>query len=107
VSSDFAFWKACDGDPDEIFDGLADGITDALEPHADVSSFRDELLSRWPDLVDVLEPAEEDLVDTPEDRARYVLLTLPVRMLDSLDDIYELARRYDLRGYSGVAGEAF
>ncbi|MFB9181257.1 hypothetical protein ACFFX1_24220 [Dactylosporangium sucinum] len=107
MSSDFAFWKVGDGDPGEIFDGLADGATDTLEPHPDVAGFRSELLWRWPDLVDVLEPSEHDLVDSPEDAAKYVLLTLPVRMLGHLDGIYELARQYKLRGYSGVADEAF
>jgi hypothetical protein len=107
VSSDFAFWKVGDGEPGDIFDSLADGVTDALRPDSDVSWFRAELLSRWPDLVDVLEPTEHDLLDVPEDGAKYVLLTLPVSMLRYLDDIYELARRYRLRGYSGVADEAF
>lgn len=107
VSSDFAFWKVGRGNPGEIFDDLADGITDAIEPHSDVSRFRGELLSRWPGLVDVLEPAGHDLLDAPEDAARYVLLTLPRGMLDHLEDIFALARRYSLRGYSGVADEAF
>jgi hypothetical protein len=107
MSSDFAFWKQGAGDPGTIFDDLAEGITDALEPHSDVSWFRGELLSRWPGLVDVMEPDEQDLAETPEDGAKYVLLTLPVSMLDHLDAIYELAREYKLRGYSGVADEAF
>lgn len=107
MSSDFAFWKAGEGDPGEIYDGLADGITDALVPHADVTRFRGELVSRWPELVDVLEPSEVDLRDAPGDAAKYVLLTLPVRMLGRLDGIFALARRCGLRGYSGVADEAF
>ncbi|MDG4781266.1 hypothetical protein O7614_16575 [Micromonospora sp. WMMD961] len=107
MSSDFAFWRVGEGNPGDIYDGLADGVTDALEPHSDVSWFRSELLSRWPDLVDVLEPTEYDLLDAPEDAAKYVLLTLPVSMLGHLDGIFELARQYKLRGYSGVAGEAF
>lgn len=107
MSSDFAFWKAGEGDPGEIYDGLADGVTDALEPHSDVSRFRGELLSRWPDLVDVLEPTEDDLLDAAEDAAKYVLLTLPMSMLRHLDGIFELARQHELRGYSGVAAEAF
>ncbi|GAA4732928.1 hypothetical protein Prum_098710 [Phytohabitans rumicis] len=32
VSSDFAFWKVGAGDAGEIYDGLADGVTDALTP---------------------------------------------------------------------------
>ncbi|GAB3937374.1 hypothetical protein [Micromonospora vulcania] len=107
MSSDFAFWKVGEGDPGEIYDGLAEGVTDGIGACSEVSWFRDELLSRWPDLVDVLEPTEYDLRDAPEDAAKYVLLTLPVSMLGHLDGIFELARQYELRGYSGVAGEAF
>jgi hypothetical protein len=107
MSSDFAFWKRGAGDPGEIFDDLAEGITDTLEPRSDVSWFRGELLARWPDLVDVLEPAELDLAGTPEDGAKYVLLTLPVSMLDHLDAIYALAGEHKLHGYSGVADAAF
>jgi hypothetical protein len=107
MSSDFAFWKQADGDPEEIYDGLAEGVTDALEPHSDVSWFRGELLRRWPGIIDFMEPTELDLAEMPEDGAKYVMLTLPVRMLDHLDAIYELAREYKLHGYSGVAGEPF
>ncbi|WP_239132819.1 hypothetical protein [Paractinoplanes durhamensis] len=107
MSSDVAFWKAGEGDPGEIFDGLAEGVTEPLEPHSDVSWFRGELLSRWPDLIDVLEPADYDLLDTPEDGAKYVLLTLPVGMLDRLDTIFDLARKHGLSGFSGVADAAF
>lgn len=107
VSSDFAFWKVGDCDPGVIFDGLADGDTEVLGPHRDVTGFRDELLKRWPDLADVLEPTEHDLREVPEDAAKYVLLTLPVRMLGRLDAIFDLARRYGLSGYSGVAERAF
>ncbi|MET8550791.1 hypothetical protein ABZ356_00190 [Micromonospora zamorensis] len=57
--------------------------------------------------MDVLEPDEYDLADAPDDAAKYVLLTLPAGMLSHLDGIYELARQHRLRGYSGVAGEAF
>ncbi|MEU4164061.1 hypothetical protein [Actinoplanes sp. NPDC026670] len=106
MSSDFAFWKAGDADPGEIFDNLADGVTDALHGHSDVSRFRAGLLSRWPDLVDVLEPSEYDLAEAPEIAAKYVLLTLPVSMLRYLDDIFQMARDHGLQGYSGVAGEA-
>jgi hypothetical protein len=105
VSSDFAFWKVGQGDFGEIFDGLADGVSEALEPHSDVSWFRGELLSRWPDLVDVLEPTADDLLEAAEDGAKYVLLTLPVGMLDRLAGIFELARQYGLTGYSGVADQ--
>ena len=106
MSSDFAFWKAGNGEPGNIFDDLAEGRTDALQEHSDVSRFRAALLSRWPDLVDVLEPSEYDLLEAPDDAAKYVLLTLPVRMLQYVGEIFQMARDYGLRGYSGVAGEA-
>jgi hypothetical protein len=106
VSSDFAFWKVGEGDAGEIFGGLADGVTEGIEPHSDVSWFRGELLSRWPDLVTVMEPAEADLLEVPEDGAKYVLLTLPVGMLGRLDAIVALARRYRLSSYSGLTGQA-
>jgi hypothetical protein len=107
MSSDFAFWKAADGEPGKVFDDLAEGSTDALRGHSDVLRFRAALLSRWPDLADVLEPSEYDLAEAPDDAARYVLLTLPVCMLQHLDGILRTARDHGLRGYSGVAGEAF
>jgi hypothetical protein len=107
VSSDFGFWKNGVGDPEEIFDDLAEGVTDALEVSSDVSWFRAELLSRRPELIDVLEPTEEDLAETPEDGAKYVLLTLPVQFLDHLSEILDMAKRFGLQGYSGVAGEPF
>ncbi|MFI1995283.1 hypothetical protein [Actinoplanes sp. NPDC020271] len=107
MSSDVAFWRVAEGDAGDIFDALADGVTERLEPHSDVSWFRGELLSRWPDLVDVLEPTEDALLDVPEDGAKYVLLTLPVGMLDRLDGIFDLAQQYGLSGYSGVASQAF
>ena len=52
-------------------------------------------------------PSEYDLVQAPEDVDRYVLLTLPVGMLAYVDDVLRTARDHGLRGYSGVAGEAF
>lgn len=57
-------------------------------------------------MVDVLEPSEYDLAEAPDDAAKYVLLTLPVRMLQYVDEIFQMARDYGLRGYSGVVGEA-
>jgi len=105
MSSDFAFWAGAQGDPGEVFDALADGDTSALELSDSVSAFRVSLIERWPDIVDVLEPAEIDLEEAPDDISRYVLLTLPVRFLDRLPDIFTLAKEHGLVGYSGVADE--
>ena len=105
MSSDFAFWKHGAGDPEEIFDGLAEGDTGGLRPGAEVLRFRAELLTRWPDMINALEPSEDDLDDSPEDASTYALLTLSVRQLDHLDEVLSLAREHGLVGYSGVAGE--
>ncbi|MBG0568474.1 hypothetical protein [Actinoplanes aureus] len=103
MSSDFAFWAGAAGEPGEIFDALAEGDTTALEPSDAVRRFREVLIERWPDIVDVLEPSPYDLDEQPEDIAKYVLLTLPVRFLDHLPDILAIAEEHGLSGYSGVA----
>ncbi|WP_445518104.1 hypothetical protein [Streptomyces sp. NEAU-174] len=41
----------------------------------DVLRFREELLTRWPDVDDVLEPSRFDLEEEPDDAGKYVLLT--------------------------------
>jgi hypothetical protein len=105
VSSDFGFWKRGTGDPEDIFDALAEGETENLEVSEDVLRFREELLTRWPDIKNALEPSERYLVETPEDASKYVLLTLSVRQLDYLDEILTSASKHGLVGYSGVAGE--
>ncbi len=105
MSTDFGFWKHSADDPGEVFDDLAEGNTGDLVVSPDVLRFRQELLARWPDLVDVLEPSGDDLADAPDDAGKYVLLTLSVRQLDHLADILDLAKRNDLVGFSGVAGE--
>lgn len=105
MSSDFAFWARGSGDPGDIFDDLAEGDAAALAGSADVLRFRAELLSRWPDLGDVLEPDEHDVAEAPEIAGKYVLLTLSVRQLDHLVDLLDLAKQNGLVGFSGVAGE--
>lgn len=105
MSSDFGFWKHAVGDPADIFDSLAEGETDALTESTDVLQFREDLLTRWPDLRDDLEPAEFDLEESPEDASKYVLLTLSVRQLDYLPEVLSMATKLGLTGYSGVAGE--
>lgn len=103
MSSDFAFWARASGEPGEVFDALADGDTTALEPSDSVRAFRETLITRWPDIVDVLEPSQFDLDETPDDIQKYVLLTLPVRLLDLLPEVLSIAREHGLTGYSGVA----
>ncbi|WFE54817.1 hypothetical protein [Micromonospora sp. WMMD1155] len=105
MSSDFGFWKRGLGDPEEIFDRLAEGDTSDLLSSSDVGRFRDGLLARWADLEDVLEPSEFDLADSPDDALKYVLLTLSVRQLDYLPEVLSMAKDNGLVGFSGVAGE--
>ncbi|GAA1712030.1 hypothetical protein [Streptomyces yatensis] len=105
MSSDFAFWKRSAGDPEEVFDNLAEGDTGDLIVSPDVLRFREELLTRWPDVGDVLEPSRFDLEEEPDDAGKYVLLTLSVRQLDYLPEILDMAKRNGLVGFSGVAGE--
>ncbi|MFD4997936.1 hypothetical protein [Streptomyces buecherae] len=105
MSSDFGFWKCGVGGPEETFDNLAEGDTGDLVVSPDVLQFREELLTRWPDLEDVLEPSQFDLEEEPDDAGKYVLLTLSVRQLDYLPGILEMAKGNGLVGFSGVAGE--
>ncbi|MCA2213287.1 hypothetical protein [Jidongwangia harbinensis] len=105
MSSDLGFWWRGAGDPEEIFDKLAEGDTSDLTPNSGVMRFREELLARWPDIEDVLEPSEFDLEDSPDDAMKYVLLTLSVRQLDYLAEILSMANEKGLVGFSGVAGE--
>jgi hypothetical protein len=98
MSSDFAFWKEVDGDPDELFNQLSAGQTGGLRESVDVWQFRTALLRRWPDLRGVLDPDDSE----PADRSKYVLLTLPLKFLGRLEEIIELSREYELVGYSGV-----
>ncbi|MGW4734656.1 hypothetical protein ACWEQC_36790 [Streptomyces shenzhenensis] len=105
MSSDFGFWKRSVGNPEEVFDSLAEGDTCDLVMSPDVLRFREELLTRWPDVEDVLEPSRFDLEEEPDDAGKYVLLTLSVRQLDYLPEILDMAKRNGLVGFSGVAGE--
>ncbi|MCL8016636.1 hypothetical protein [Streptomyces sp. AS02] len=105
MSSDFGFWKRSTGGPEEVFDNLAEGDTGDLAVSPDVLRFREELLTRWPDVEAVLEPSRFDLEEEPDDAGKYVLLTLSVRQLDYLPEILDMAKRNGLVGFSGAAGE--
>ncbi|MHC3815154.1 hypothetical protein EES39_22115 [Streptomyces sp. ADI92-24] len=105
MSSDFGFWKHSAGYPEEVFDSLAEGDTSDLVVSPDVLRFREELLTRWSDMEDVLEPSRFDLEEEPDDAGKYVLLTLSVRQLDHLPEILDMAEKNGLVGFSGVAGE--
>ena len=103
MTMDFAFWKTPVPDPGSVFDRLAERDTTGLDESDDVINFRANLLERWPDLVDELEPPDYHLAQNPADRSKYVLLTLSVESGELWPQILELARHYELVGYSGVA----
>lgn len=106
MSSDFAFWKAIPGEPEQIYDNVCEGITDGLPASADVLRFREELLRRLPHLKDELEPGDYELEENPENVDKYVVLTLSYGSLrDTSDEVLDLAKAHGLVGFSGVAGE--
>ena len=106
MSSDFAFWKAVPGDPEEIYDKVCEGITDGLLASGDVLRFRQELLRRFPDVKDELQPGDFDLAENPEDAEKYVVLTLSYgRLRDTFGEVLDLAKVHGLVGFSGVAGQ--
>lgn len=76
MSSDFAFWKAIPGEPEQIYDNVCEGSADGLSASADVLRFREELLRRLPHLKDELEPGDYELEENPENVDKYVVLTL-------------------------------
>lgn len=56
VSVDLCFWASGDGDVKELYEDAADGIDHTFAASARVLEFRTELLRRWPDLADKVEP---------------------------------------------------
>ena len=105
MSTDFGFWKRASGDPGDVFDRLADGDTTGLDSSEDVLRFREDLLSRWPNIVHEMEPSDFDLEEDPGQAAKFVLLTLSMRFRDVFPEILALAKHHGLTGYSGVADE--
>lgn len=62
--------------------------------------FRVELLLRWPDLADSVEPPELDYeLGVPSDLSRYVLLTMHVTKSDRIPSMISLALASGLAGY--------
>ncbi|MFC5005086.1 hypothetical protein ACFPIJ_45550 [Dactylosporangium cerinum] len=85
MSYDLYFWPTGSArNPGRTADRLAEGRPGRLVPDPRVLAFRAELVRRWPDVVDHLEPWHTDQPwprpSGPSDAAhRYVLLTLPFR----------------------------
>lgn len=105
MSFDLYFWKAgVTQEPGELAEQLAEEEARLAEPDAAVLAFRAELLERWPELADNIEPWHHDLDwRQPWGRTdladRYVILTLPFVWSDKLSLLSETAKRHGLDCY--------
>jgi hypothetical protein len=107
VSVDLCFWESGDGDAEELYEDAADGIDHTFAASARDLDFRTELLRRWPDLADKVEPLEFDPdLDAPSDLYRFVLITLHASQGDRLQEIVGLVLACGLVGYDSQTGEA-
>ena len=98
VSVDLCFWASGDGDAGELYEDAADGIDHTFAESERVLEFRTELLRRWPDLADKVEPLEFDPdLDAPSDLSRFVLITLHASQGERIHEIAGLALTCGLR----------
>ncbi|WP_203934670.1 hypothetical protein [Virgisporangium ochraceum] len=109
MTYDLYFWPSgAAEDVVELADRLAEEEADVLAPDPRVLAFRADLLRRWPDLADRIEPWHGDLEwRLPAGRTdlaeRYVLLTLPYGW-HGTHDLPVLAARYGLDCYDPQGG---
>lgn len=100
MSVDICFWKSGSGSASELYEDAADGEPRRFDSSEDVVDFRADLLNRWPDLRDSIEPLEYNPdLEEQEDLSRFILITLPASKADRLEDIVGLARSHDLKGF--------
>jgi len=100
VSVDLCFWESGDGDAEELYEDAAEGIDHTFAASTRVLEFRAELLRRWPDLADSVEPPEFDHeLEAPSDLSRYVLVTMHASKSDRIPAMIDLALAYGLLGY--------
>ena len=72
-----------------------------------VLEFRAELLRRWPDLTNSVEPLVYDPeLEAPSDLSRFVFITMHASRGDRIQEIVELALGCGLSGYDPQASEA-
>ena len=105
MTYDLYFWRSgATDDPADLADQLAEQEADSVPADAAVLAFRADVLRRWPDLADMIEPWHEDLgwrepAELRTDLAdRYVILTLPYRWHD-IDKLPPLASQHGLDCY--------
>jgi hypothetical protein len=102
VSYDVYFWWRATGDIDELFDELAADDVSSLVPNRCVLAFRQDVLARWPRLVDVVEPG-----DGSPGEMSFLAVTLPFAWVADLPQIVELAVSHGLSGWDPQADESF
>jgi hypothetical protein len=100
MSLDFCFWKAGDGTPAELYDQAADGDYSQFAPSQSVSDFRSEVVARWPEIADSLEPLDYDpFAEEQADLSRCLLVTLSLGRADLAPALIELALASGLTRY--------
>ena len=100
MSVDLCFWESGDGEAEELYEDAAEGIDHTFAASTRVLEFRAELLRRWPDLTDSVEPPEFDHeLEAPSDLSRYVLVTMHASMSERIPAMIDLALAYGLAGY--------
>jgi hypothetical protein len=98
-------WESGDGDAEELYEDAAEGIDHTFAVSTRVLEFRAELLRRWPDLGDSLEPLEFDHeLEAPSDLSRYVLVTMHASKSDRIPAMTDLALACGLVGYDSQHG---
>lgn len=61
MSYDVYFWKVAKGETYDVYEELANEEVESVEPSPDVLRFREQLLTRWPELADRISPWAADL----------------------------------------------
>jgi hypothetical protein len=108
MSWDFYFWKtSIEKDPAAVADQLAEHQADCVAGDDRVLGFRTEVLRRWPDLANRIEPWHTDLGTMPSGQTdladRFVILTLRYGWPDQ-PALVALARDYGLFCYDPQVG---
>ena len=100
MSLDFCFWHTGFGEPAALYEQAAEGEYSEFVPSQPVVDFRAELIARWPEIEDFLEPLEYDPVaDEHGDISRCVIVALPLGRSNLAPAVTELALSFGLRGY--------
>ena len=100
MSLDECFWKYGSGEAQELYEAAAEGEDAGFSPSAEVRTFREDIIARWPDLKGCVEPLGSDpFTGESADISRYLLITVPLKLSDRYGAIVELALAHGLTGY--------